>query len=103
MIARTWRGWTTAAAADEYQKHYATAVAIELRGIPGFRGARLLRHQDGDSVRFTSITFFTDVDAIRSFAGDAYEFAVVAEEARKVLTRWDDRVTHDDVAVFLTS
>jgi hypothetical protein len=102
MIARTWRGWTKASEADDYQRHYATVVATELRGIEGFRGARLLRHQDGDDVRFTSITFFADVDAIRSFAGDDYGFAVVAEEARRVLTRWDERVTHDDVAVFVT-
>ncbi|MCY1139295.1 antibiotic biosynthesis monooxygenase [Actinoplanes sp. Pm04-4] len=102
MIARTWRGWTKAAEADDYQRHYATVVATELRGIGGFRGARLLRHQDGDEVRFTSITFFTDVDAIRAFAGDDYEFAVVAEDARKVLTRWDDRVTLDEVAIFVT-
>ncbi|WP_250030104.1 antibiotic biosynthesis monooxygenase family protein [Paractinoplanes maris] len=102
MIARTWRGWTKASEADEYQRHYATVVAGELRGIPGFRGARLLRHQDGDEVRFTSITFFTDVDGIRVFAGDDYEFAVVAEEARTVLTRWDERVVHDEVAIFVT-
>jgi hypothetical protein len=103
MIARTWRGWTAAASADDYQRHYATVVATELRSIPGFRGARLLRHQHEDEVRFTSITFFTDVDAIRSFAGDAYDFAVVAEEARKILTRWDERVTHDEVAIFVTN
>ncbi len=102
MIARTWRGWTRASEADDYQRHYATVVAAELRGIPGFRGARLLRHQTGDEVRFTSITFFADVDAIRAFAGDDYEYAVVAENARKVLTRWDDRVTHDEVAIFVT-
>ncbi|MBM2618353.1 antibiotic biosynthesis monooxygenase [Actinoplanes sp. LDG1-06] len=102
MIARTWHGWTTASLADEYQHHYATVVATELRGIPGFRGARLLRHQSGGEVRFTSITFFTDVDAIRAFAGDEYEFAVVAEQARKVLTRWDERVVHDEVAIFVT-
>jgi hypothetical protein len=40
------------------------------------------------------LTFFEDLDASRSFAGADYETAVVAEEARKVLIRFDERVCH---------
>ena len=32
---------------------------------------------------FTSTTFFTSLDAIRGFAGDDYEAAVVEEAARQ--------------------
>ncbi|MET0418161.1 MAG: antibiotic biosynthesis monooxygenase [Actinoplanes sp.] len=102
MIARTWRGWAPAETAEEYQRHYATTVAAELRTLAGFRGARLLRHADGDEVQFTSIVYFTGMDSVRAFAGDDYERAVVAEAARKVLSRWDEEVVHDEVAVYLT-
>jgi heme-degrading monooxygenase HmoA len=102
MIARTWRGWATAADAVEYQRHYATTVATELRGVAGFRGARLLRHTEGDEVQFTSIAYFDDMDAVRAFAGPDAGRAVVAEAARKVLSRWDEQVVHDEVAVYLT-
>jgi heme-degrading monooxygenase HmoA len=102
MIARTWRGWATAADAVEYQRHYATTVAAELRGVAGFRGARLLRHSEGDEVQFTSIAYFDDMDAVRAFAGSDTGRAVVAEAARKVLSRWDEQVVHDEVAVYLT-
>jgi hypothetical protein len=44
------------------------------------------------------VTFFDTLDAVRGFAGDDYETAVVAEEARRVLVRFDDRVLHYDVA-----
>jgi hypothetical protein len=36
MIARTWRGWASAATADEYQHHYESEVAEHLRQISGF-------------------------------------------------------------------
>lgn len=101
MIARTWRGWAPKATADDYQRHYETDVAEHLRHVPGFRGARLLRRQDGDEVVFTSITFFTSMDDVRAFAGEDPEQAVVEETARRALSRWDDRVTHHEVAVDL--
>ncbi|OXM67903.1 antibiotic biosynthesis monooxygenase family protein [Amycolatopsis vastitatis] len=101
MIARTWRGWASAATADDYQRHYETEVAEHLRELPGFRGARLLRRADGEEVEFTSITFFADLDAVRGFAGDSYEEAVVEEKAQRALSHWDDHVSHAEVAVAL--
>jgi len=50
---------------------------------------------------FTSITYFVSMDAVRAFAGDDYEQAVVEDAARQALSRWDDRVTHDDVVIDL--
>ncbi len=35
---------------------------------------------------FTSITFFTSLDAVRGFAGDDYEQAVVEDAARQALS-----------------
>ena len=101
MIARTWRGWASAATADDYQHHYETEVAQHLRQVPGFCGARLLRRHDGDEVMFTSITFFTSMNDVRTFAGEDPEQTVVEEAARRTLTRWDRRVTHHDVTVDL--
>jgi heme-degrading monooxygenase HmoA len=103
MIARTWRGWASAATADIYQHHYETEVAEHLQRVPGFCGARLLRRHNGGEVRFTSITFFTSMDDVRAFAGDDPEQAVVEATARRALTRWDERVTHDEVAVDLAT
>ena len=97
MIARIWRGWAPRASADDYQRHYESEVAEHLRAVTGFRGARLLRREDGQEVMFTSIAFFTSLDAIRGFAGDDYEQAVVEDAAQQVLTRWDGRVQHHEV------
>jgi heme-degrading monooxygenase HmoA len=99
MIARIWRGWAPQAAADDYQRHYESEVSEHLRAAGGFRGARLLRRDDGEEVMFTSITWFTSLDAVRGFAGDDYGQAVVEEAARAALSRWDERVSHHEVVV----
>lgn len=98
MIARIWRGWAPRERADEYQRHYETEVAGHLREVSGFRAAQLLRRDEDGEVAFTSITWFTDLDAVRGFAGDDYERAVVEDAARAALSRWDARVAHHDVA-----
>ncbi|WP_431924101.1 antibiotic biosynthesis monooxygenase family protein [Nonomuraea jabiensis] len=101
MIARTWRGWASKATAEDYRRHYESEVAEHLQQVPGFRGARLLRRCDGEEVMFTSITFFTSMDDVRAFAGADPGQAVVEQAARRTLIRWDERVTHDEVAVDL--
>jgi heme-degrading monooxygenase HmoA len=99
MIARIWRGWAPLATADDYQRHYSSEVSGHLQAVSGFRGARLLRHDNGQEVMFTSITCFTTLDAVRAFAGDDYEQAVVEEPARQALSRWEQRVSHHEVAI----
>jgi hypothetical protein len=103
VIARIWRGWAPQATADDYQRHYESEVSDHLRAVGGFRGARLLRRDDGQQVMFTSLTFFVSLDAVRAFAGDDYEQAVVEEAARRALSHWDEQVTHHEVATDITA
>jgi heme-degrading monooxygenase HmoA len=98
VITRVWRGWAAGEGADRYQHHYETAVLPELRAVPGFRGARLLRRTDGGLIEFVSLTDFDDLDAVRAFAGSDPSLAVVAAEARACLTRYEERVTHHEIA-----
>ena len=98
MVVRMWRGWTKGQDADRYERHYRSEVLATLRQVPGFCGARLLRREVGEETEFVSLTFFEDLDAIRAFAGEDYDKAVVAGEAREVLVRYDARVRHYDLA-----
>lgn len=99
MIARIWRGWTPQARAADYQRHYETEVSEHLRGVSGFRGAQLLRREANGTVTFTSVTWFTGMDAVREFAGDDYELAVIEDAARAALSGWDEHVSHHEVAL----
>lgn len=98
MIARVWRGWARMDVADDYDRHYRTEVLETLRDVPGFAGARLLRRTVDDEVEFVSLTFFEDLEAVRTFAGLDYETAVVAEAARILLTHFDRTVAHYDTS-----
>jgi heme-degrading monooxygenase HmoA len=98
VIARMWRGWTRPDDADRYDRHYRSEVMAVLRQVPGFRGARLLRRTVADETEFVSLTFFDDLEAIGRFAGPDHETAVVAAEAREVLIRYDERVSHYETA-----
>jgi heme-degrading monooxygenase HmoA len=93
-----WRGWAPADRAHEYERHYRSEVLSVLQGVPGFAGARLLQRTSGGETEFVSLTVFADLDAVRAFAGPDYETAVVADEARAVLTRYEDRVGHYETA-----
>jgi heme-degrading monooxygenase HmoA len=99
MIARIWRGWASQEHAGDYQRHYETQVSGRLRALTGFRGAQLLRRDEGGEVAFTSITWFADLDAVRGFAGEDYERAIVEDAGRSALSRWDERVEHHELAL----
>jgi heme-degrading monooxygenase HmoA len=69
-------------------------VGIQDRHIAGFRSIQLLRREAGDEVEFVTIMRFDSLDAVREFAGEDFEIAVVSEKARAVLSRFDERVLH---------
>jgi heme-degrading monooxygenase HmoA len=101
VVVRVWRGRAAdAGAADAYEQHFRLEVLPELERLDGFRGASLLRRADGDAVEFVALTRFTTLDAVRSFAGDDYERAVVAPAARELLVDFDERVVHYDDVYF---
>jgi antibiotic biosynthesis monooxygenase (ABM) superfamily enzyme len=93
MIARIWHGWTTPGNADTYEALLKEEifVGIQARRIPGFRSIQLLRRDAGEEVEFVTIMTFDSLEAVREFAGEDYEAAVVPEKARAVLAHFDAR------------
>jgi heme-degrading monooxygenase HmoA len=96
MIARIWRGWTTPENADAYESLLKRQVfpGILGRSIPGFERIELLRRDTGAEVEFVTLMWFASLDAVRAFAGEDYETAVVPSAARAVLSRFDERSQH---------
>jgi antibiotic biosynthesis monooxygenase (ABM) superfamily enzyme len=99
MISRLWHGWTTPANADAYESLLKTEIfpGIQRRQIAGYRGIHLLRRDLGDEVEFITVMWFDSIEAIRTFAGEDYEMAVVPPEARALLSRFDARSHHYEV------
>ena len=98
MIVRLWRGWTTAAKADEYEALLLDEIlpGIQNRLSLGFRGIHLLRRDSKAEVEFVMIIVFDSLDAVRAFAGDEFERALVPEKARALLAHYDACAEHYD-------
>lgn len=96
MICRIWRGWTTEAHADAYERLLRSEIFVGIlrREIPGFRAIDLLRRSVPDGVEFVTVMWFDSIEAVQRFAGPDYEVAVVPPEARQLLMRFDTGSTH---------
>jgi hypothetical protein len=99
MISRVWHGWTNHDNADAYEELLRTEIFTNIaeRSIQGFRGIHLLRRDVDDGVEFVTIMWFDSLDAVRAFAGEEYEVAVVPPMARQLLSRFDGRSAHYQV------
>jgi len=99
MISRVWHGWTTPANADAYEALLKSEIfgGIQNRQIAGYRGIQLFRQSLGAEIEFVTIMWFDSLDAVRAFAGQDYEIAVVPPKARTLLTRFDARSQHYEV------
>ena len=94
MIGRLWHGWTRPENADAYESLLRGEVFPHIGGIAGSRGAYLLRDDGTDRVDFVTLTLWESLDAVRAFAGDDYEVAVVPPEAEALLAGFDERSVH---------
>ncbi len=97
MIARIWRGETTAADADAYLDYLRRTSVQETPAIPGNRGMQILRRINGDRAEFITIIRWDSVDAIRAFAGDDIERAVFYPEDDRYLVRKELTVAHNEI------
>ena len=99
MISRIWHGWTTSENADAYEALLKEEIFVGIgdRQISGYQGIHLFRRNLGDEVEFVTVMWFDSLDAVRAFAGEDYEVAVVPPKARALLARFDARSQHYEV------
>lgn len=99
MIIRIWHGWTSIENADAYEKLLKTEVfpGIIAKKIAGFIRIELSQSRMADEVEFITVMWFTSIDHIISFAGQAYETAYVPPAARKILKRFNPKSQHYQV------
>lgn len=99
MISRIWHGWTNQQKVDAYEKLLKTEILVGIaeREIPGYCGIHLLRRDLGHEVEFVTIMWFDSLSAVRDFAGEDYELAVVPTAAQALLSRYDARSQHYEV------
>lgn len=97
MISRHWTCVTDPDAGDAYEKYLRTKTFPGLAEIPGFLTATILRREYDEGSAFRIVTEWASMDAVRAFAGDDIERAVVPEVAQVMMSRFDKRVVHYEV------
>lgn len=97
MIARHWRGLAKTEFADDYVDHLRNETFPLLGRLPGFLNASILRRRLAEGVEFLVITNWTSLDALRAFAGDDIESAVVPEPVQRMMVDYDRTARHFEV------
>jgi len=101
MISRIWHGYTTPDNADLYESLLKTEIfkGIKNRQIKGFKGIHLFRRKIENEIEFITLMWFENLEAVKVFAGEDYETAVVPPKARALLSHYDHRSQHYEVLV----
>jgi heme-degrading monooxygenase HmoA len=105
MIGRIWHGYTIPENADAYESLLKSEIFLNIRDreIPGFQEIQLFRRNIGNEVEFITIMWFDSIEAVKAFAGEEYEVAVVPPKARAILSRFDERSQHYEIRERLKS
>jgi heme-degrading monooxygenase HmoA len=100
MISRVWRGVTASREnADKYVEHVNTNVVPQLAKLKGHVNIKVLRRDLNDEVEVLVITQWESMDAIKGFAVEDINKAVVEPQAIAVLKEYDDTVRHFEIAL----
>ena len=98
MIARIWKGAVRKRDGDAYARYMQETAVPGYTGTPGNRGVWMLRRDVGERTEFLMFTFWSSLDAIKTFAGENYETAVFYPEDERFLIERDLTSSHYVVA-----
>jgi heme-degrading monooxygenase HmoA len=100
MIGRIWHGWTTPQNAEAYRRYLEGEILPDIRSrTGGFKGAYVLRREDGDQVEFLTLTLWDSMEAVQRVVGEDHEAAYLPDEERRLLDRFEERVVHYQVVL----
>lgn len=98
-ILRRWSARSTEALLPTYLEHFSKTVLPELRRVQGYLGANVSLRRLESEVEIVVETTWRSLESIRAFAGSDVEAAVVADQAAALLTSFDRRVRHSEIAI----
>jgi heme-degrading monooxygenase HmoA len=98
MISRHWTGLAKKERADEYIDHLQNDTFKLIKLIDGFISARILKRDLKKGTEFLIITEWSTLDAIRQFAGENYDRAVVPKIVQDIMIEYDEGVRHYEVS-----
>ena len=98
-VMRRWTARTAKAQLPKYLEHFSKNVLPELRRVHGYLGAAVFLRRLEREVEIVVETNWDSLESIRNFAGPDLEAAVVAPVAAAMLTGFDRRALHSEIAL----
>ena len=97
MISRQWTGLCKKEKAEDYIQHLRKDTFGRLGQLKGFIKASILKREIGEGIEFLIVTEWESLNAIKQFAGNDYDTAVVPENVQKMMVRYDNTVRHYEI------
>lgn len=97
MIARLWRGKTSAKKFNEYTEFLKKVAVPDYQRTKGFVSLTFLKRIENEEGHFTLISFWENLDVIKNFAGSDFEKAKYYPEDADFLLEFEEKVVHYEV------
>ena len=94
MITRIWHGQTKTKDAATYREY---VIATGMKGYTatkGNKGAQIWQRQNGDITDIWTVSWWDDIESIKTFAGENIEVAKYYDEDKKYLLSFEPHVIH---------
>jgi heme-degrading monooxygenase HmoA len=97
MVSRHWTGLVKKERANDYILHLQNETFKKIEMIPGFVSAKILQRELESGIEFLIITDWESIEAIKQFAGEHYQIAVIPQIAKEMMVRFDDEAKHYEI------
>lgn len=97
MIMRMWHGRVETKKALAYREFVNRRAIPDYQSVPGNISVYILERQEGEITHFITMTFWTNMDAIKGFAGNDPEIAKYYPEDKDFLLEFEPKVVHYEV------
>ena len=97
MIVRTWRGRVPLVHAEDFHAHLRMTGVADYRRQAECVEIRLWRRDEAGSALFTLVSTWTSMSAIRGYAGDSPDIAVLYPDDDRFELVPDRHVEHHDL------
>jgi len=94
MIARIWHGAVPGEKSETYLEKMRTVALPGYRNVEGNQGAWVMHRIEGNIAHFDMLTFWTDIDAIKRFAGEDYKISYYFDFDDEFLIEKEPHVRH---------
>ena len=97
MIVRMWHGRVPASKAPDYRRFLNERAIPDYQSVPGNISVHILEREEGEVTHFITLTFWTNMEGIKLFAGDDVETAKYYPEDVDFLLEFEPTVVHYEV------